>query len=263
MLICAATAFCALCGCGANAVQSDFTIAERITPSADLGLSVSGKPAKTDKPIGDHNPISSNVFFCDPTSVEYEGRLYVYGTNDQQEFDAKGGTGENSYGAINTLACYSTDDMVNWTYHGIIPVTKIAEWAGCSWAPSIVSRKTAEGKTEFFLYFANSGNGVGVLKSDSPLGPWEDPIGKALIAPNTNELASDPVCWCFDPGAVVDDNGVGWLAFGGGNPMSPTESARLTGNCRLVKLGEDMVSLGSEIITSRLTSLTISMANTF
>ena len=248
MLICAATALGSLCGCGTKPVQSDFTIAQNLTPSADIGISPSGKTAKTDKPVGDHNPISSNVFFCDPTSVEYEGRLYVYGTNDQQEFDAKGGKGENSYGAINTLACYSTDDMVNWTYHGIIPVTKIATWAGCSWAPSIVSRKTADGKTEFFLYFANSGNGVGVLKSDSPLGPWEDPIGHALIAPNTNELASDPVCWCFDPGAVVDDNGVGWLAIGGGNPMSPTESARLTGNCRLVRLGEDMVSLDSEII---------------
>ena len=248
MLICAATALGSLCGCGAKPVQSDFTIAQNLTTSADIGITLSGKTAKTDKPVGDHNPISSNVFFCDPTSVEYEGRLYVYGTNDQQEFDAKGGKGENSYGAINTLACYSTDDMVNWIYHGIIPVTKIATWAGCSWAPSIVSRKTAEGKTEFFLYFANSGNGVGVLKSDSPLGPWEDPIGHALIAPSTNELASDPVCWCFDPGAVVDDNGVGWLAIGGGNPMSPTESARLTGNCRLVRLGEDMVSLDSEII---------------
>ena len=126
MLICAATALGSLCGCGTKPVQSDFTIAQNLTPSADIGISPSGKTAKTDKPVGDHNPISSNVFFCDPTSVEYEGRLYVYGTNDQQEFDAKGGKGENSYGAINTLACYSTDDMVNWTYHGIIPVTKIA-----------------------------------------------------------------------------------------------------------------------------------------
>ena len=82
MLICAATALGTLCGCGANAVQSDFTIAEKMTSSADLGLSISGKLAETDKPVGDHNPIASNVFFCDPTSVEYEGRLYVYGTND-------------------------------------------------------------------------------------------------------------------------------------------------------------------------------------
>ena len=81
------------------------------------GFSISGSLSETDKPIGDHNPIASNVFFADPTSVEYEGRLYVYGTCDQQEYDAKGGFGDNSYGAINTLACYSTDDMVNWTYH--------------------------------------------------------------------------------------------------------------------------------------------------
>ena len=32
------------------------------------------------------NPISSNVFCADPTSVEYEGRLYVYGTNDHEQY---------------------------------------------------------------------------------------------------------------------------------------------------------------------------------
>ena len=31
------------------------------------------------------NPISPNIFCADPTGVEYEGRLYVYGTNDQQQ----------------------------------------------------------------------------------------------------------------------------------------------------------------------------------
>ena len=34
------------------------------------------------------NPISPNIFCADPTGVEYEGRLYVYGTNDQQQYEA-------------------------------------------------------------------------------------------------------------------------------------------------------------------------------
>ena len=36
------------------------------------------------------SPLNPYRFCADPTSIEYEGRLYVYGTNDQQEFDATG-----------------------------------------------------------------------------------------------------------------------------------------------------------------------------
>ena len=28
------------------------------------------------------NPLVDHLFIADPTAVEYEGRLYVYGTND-------------------------------------------------------------------------------------------------------------------------------------------------------------------------------------
>mgnify|MGYP000806691760 CR=1 FL=1 len=85
MIACAATLFGSLSGCGAT--KTDFTIADDLITSTDLGYTVSETLAQTNKPIGEHNPISSNVFFADPTSVEYEGRLYVYGTCDQQEYD--------------------------------------------------------------------------------------------------------------------------------------------------------------------------------
>lgn len=243
MILCAATLMSVFAGCGAS--KSDFSIAKELKPTENLGFSVGDKLSKTDKPLGEHNPIASNIFFADPTSVEYNGRLYVYGTSDQQEYDVKGGMGENSYGAINTLACYSTADMVNWTYHGVIPVTELATWAVSSWAPSIVAREK-NGKTEFFLYFANNAGGVGVLTSNSPTGPWKDPIGKPLV---TNDmLGGDNVCWCFDPGVCIDDNGVGWIAFGGGDPMHADENSYMPGNCRVAKLGSDMTSIDSEII---------------
>lgn len=47
----------------------------------------------------------------------------------------------------------STDDMVNWTYHGLIKTDSIAPWIVASWAPSIVKRKEKDGKTHFYLYF--------------------------------------------------------------------------------------------------------------
>lgn len=248
--ICALLCAClclSLCACGAKQGSNTggFVLSENFELSSDLGLSVGDELAKTNKPEGEHNPIASNVFFADPTSVEYNGRLYVYGTNDQQQFDKANGGGENNYGNIGSLVCYSTADLVNWTYHGVIEVNKIATWSGCSWAPSIVSKEVM-GKTKFFLYFCNSAAGIGVLTSDSPTGPWEDPIGDYLVS--NKDLGDDSVFWCFDPGVVIDDLGDGWLAFGGGDAVHEDESSMYTGNCRLVKLGRDMISLDSEII---------------
>lgn len=71
---------------------------------------VSGNVYKTEQ---NANPISGSIFGADPTAVEYNGRLYVYGTNDQQqsELDTK-----NDYDHIDSLVIFSTDDMVNWIY---------------------------------------------------------------------------------------------------------------------------------------------------
>ena len=104
------------------------------------------------------NPISPNIFCADPTSVEYNGRLYVYGSNDTQQ--AENDT-VNDYDYIKSLVVLSTDDMANWIYHGRIEVDEIAPWIANSWAPSIVSRVEEDGLTHFYLYFSNGGGGVG------------------------------------------------------------------------------------------------------
>lgn len=189
------------------------------------------------------NPISGTVFCADPTAVEYEGRLYVYGTNDHQQYDAVGDDGKNTYEKIKSFVIFSTDDMVNWTYHGKIDTEAIAPWIYSSWAPSIASRVEEDGLTHFYLYFSNSGCGVGVLTSTNPVGPWSDPLGKALIDTSTPGLKNCPTP--FDPGVCIDDNGTGWLSFGGG--VAPEGTDYMPGVARIVRLGEDMLSLGSEI----------------
>ena len=123
-------------GCGKNetenpAVENDITAAvsaENVTETAIIdslnnGIvidEVSGNVYKTER---NANPISGSVFCADPTAVEYEGRLYVYGTNahQQSELDTT-----NDYDQINSLVVFSTDDMVNWIYHGRIEVGEIA-----------------------------------------------------------------------------------------------------------------------------------------
>ena len=90
------------------------------------------------KSTSNGNPISASVFCADPTAIDYNGRLYVYGTNDHQQYIVNKKTGSNGYGNIKSLVVFSTDDMVNWTFHGTIDVGKVCSWAGQSWAPSAV-----------------------------------------------------------------------------------------------------------------------------
>ena len=43
-------------------------------------------PAADYKGTANGNPISASVFCADPTALDYNGRLYVYGSNDHQQF---------------------------------------------------------------------------------------------------------------------------------------------------------------------------------
>ena len=220
-------------------LTSAFTLLLMFLPSIAL---MAQEIAPDYKGASNGNPISASVFCADPTAIEYEGRLYVYGTNDYQQYIANKKTGENGYGNIKSLVVFSTDDMVNWTFHGTIDVGKVCgSWCGQSWAPSAIWREKANGTKEFFIYFANGGGSVGVIKSiKSPVGPFTSPNSNAMI--RHGMAGVDPCNWVFDPGAVIDDNGVGWIAFGGGDPQS-TGSKLWPGNSRIAKLKSSLTAL--------------------
>ena len=192
----------------------------------------------------DGNPLLDFNFNADPTAVEHEGRLYVYATNDHQQLDIVGPEGNNGYQHIHSLVMMSTDDMVNWTFHGYIDVKSLSPWGIASWAPSITKRVEADGKTHFYLYYSNCGVGVGMLTATSPVGPWIDPLGRNVVDKQTEGLGN---CGApFDPGVVVDDEGRGWLSFGGGSNQFGTEYN--PGNARIVRLADDMMHLDSPIV---------------
>ena len=192
---------------------------------------------KAIKPAKAGNPISPDIYCADPTAAEYQGRLYVFGTNDHQQ-RTEGKTGSNTYEAIRSFVVFSTDDMVNWIYHGTINTAAAAPWIISSWAPSVAVRREKDGLTHFYLYFSNNGCGVGVITATDPLGPWSDPLGRPLIAQGMPGLGDVPNP--FDPGVCIDGNGTGWLTFGGGRAQDGTPA--LPGTARIVRLGDDMLS---------------------
>ena len=98
----------------------------------------------------ENNPLVTQSYGADPGVMVYNDTVYIYTTNDSEEF---AGNNENTYGKINQLNCYSSKDMVNWTDHGAFNIAGrngAAKWANNSWAPT-VCWKRINGKDKFFL----------------------------------------------------------------------------------------------------------------
>lgn len=230
----------------------------KITPAEDTKAETTAAPteaeqyaalfqgidkAKSGKGMLDTNPLMTQRFGADPYAMVYEDTLYIYMTADEPEYNADGSLGTNTYSKIKSIHVISSKDMVNWTDHGSIAAAGkdgAAKWANNSWAPA-VCWKEIDGKPKFFLYFANSGGGIGVLTADSPTGPFTDPLGEALVSRATPTC--DSVLWLFDPAVLIDEDGSAYLYFGGGVPEG---MAAHPGTARVVKLGEDMISLAGD-----------------
>ncbi len=224
---------------------TEFPVAER--PFKDLSAQFNSIRLGTSlKKDNENNPLTTQRYGADPGWMVYKDRLYIYTTNDAFEYTSGGKLQINTYNS-GTINCISSADLVNWTDHGPIPVADrngrttdgAAKWAGAAWAPD-ACWKTIDGKDKFFLYFANSAGGIGVLTADSPVGPWHDPLGHALITkstPNCNDVE-----WMFDPGVYYDPTtDEGYIAFGGGRANNVPAATPGTG--RIAKLGSDMISL--------------------
>jgi len=162
------------------------------------------------------NPIIQTKFTADPAPLVYHDTVFLYTSHDE----------DDAFGFImKDWQLYTSTDMVNWTDHGTVASLKSFKWVTIdngAWAPQVIERN---GKFYLYCPIAN-GNGIGVLVSDSPYGPFKDPIGKPLIKKSGEDI---------DPTVLIDDDGQAYLYWG--NP-----------NLYYVKLNEDMVSYSGEII---------------
>ena len=164
-------------------------------------------------------PIMAHRHAADPSALVHGQRLYLYASNDDEN-------GTNGY-SMTSIVCFSTEDLKNWTDHGIVfSATQHTTWASYAWAPSVVHRDGV-----FYLYFANGGASIGVATSSLPTGPFRDARGSPLISASTPGAAS-PTQWYFDPCAFLDDDGQGYLYFGGQYPT----------NARVIRLAGSLVA---------------------
>jgi arabinoxylan arabinofuranohydrolase len=197
----------------------------------------------------DHNPITTHDFGADPWALVYNDRVYLYLTGDGLQYNGAGDLLAEAYGLIRHLHVLSSADLVNWTDHGDIVIGGpggLAPWAnngeGNAWAPTAAYR-VSNGRARFFLYWADSSRGIGVLTATSPTGPWTDPLGRYLISRDTPTCSEAEVVWLFDPAVLIDDDGSAYLYFGGGTDGKPAADP---GTGRVVRLNNNMVSLAED-----------------
>ena len=140
------------------------------------------------------NPIIQTKYTADPAPMVYNGTVYLYTSHDEDT-------------AVNFVMynwmLYTTTDMANWTDHGIVAGVKAPNntfpWAAGTnaWAP-----QTVEKNGKFYMYVPIQGAGkmtIAVAVADSPFGPFEDPLGKALVTSGTTDD--------IDPSVFIDSDG--------------------------------------------------------
>ena len=179
-------------------------------------------------PLSAKNPVFDHVFTADPAAMVHGDTVYLFTGHDEAPHNDK-------FFEMHDWLLFSSKDMKTWQAHGAVLKATDFTWAkGDAWAAHAIERN---GKFYFYTTVRHKddkpGFAVGVAVADSPLGPYKDAIGKALI---TNEMTTQTKNdWDdIDPAAFIDDDGQAYLFFGNSVP-------------KYVKLKANMTELDGEI----------------
>jgi len=168
------------------------------------------------------NPLIRHMYTADPSARVFSDRLYVFTSHDEDSADA------NQHFLMNNWHVFSTNNLTDWVGHGEIFSLDNISWADKqAWAPDCVERN---GK--YYFYFPVEQTKIGVAVSNTPVGPFKDALGKALIDNRNIEaiVGREPI----DPAILIDSDEQAYLYFG-------------CRDARVVKLKENMTELDGSI----------------
>lgn len=164
------------------------------------------------------NPILPGRGVCDPHIRIFDDTAYLYATHDKSE--------ANPGFRMEDWWIWSSKDLVEWKHECTLKpeVTYLGEGFDQCWATDAAKRN---GK--YYWYFSESWKATGVVVSDSPIGPWHDPLGKPLITQeDTSGLAA------HDPGIFIDDDDTPYIIVG-------------AWEFEIAELNDDMISLAEPL----------------
>lgn len=125
----------------------------------------------------------SQLALADPFILVEDGVYYAYGTHSAEGIE-----------------CYSSPDLVNWTFRGLALHRRNTTERRWFWAPEVYHI----GSTYYMYYSANEHLYVATAKE--PTGPFRQ-VGGAQMAPVLGEER------CIDSSVFFDRDGTPWLFF--------------------------------------------------
>lgn len=210
------------------------TVSAEEASQAPKEITLEKNDASSINPIGGYDNDGNLIYGGDPSILVDGDTVYLYEGHD---------TSKSEGYFMPEWVCYSTKDLKNWTYHGVIMTAdkESITWANTgtdAWAGQI-----AKYNDKYYFYYCtwdatandaqSSGKqSIGVAVSDSPTGPFTD-IGKPMVsgALTTSETSSwndiDPTVWIETDSEGVEHRYLNW-----GNGKNFT-----------CELNEDMISV--------------------
>lgn len=158
-------------------------------------------------PVKEGNPVIKHKFTADPAAIVHDGKVYLYAGHDEAPDDFH-------FYKMNEWLVFSSPDMVNWTEHPVPLKVTDFEWAKSdAWAAEVIEK---DGRFYWYVTVTHDsipGKAIGVAVADSPIGPFRDARGSALI---TNDMTTDTsIDWDdIDPTVFIDDDGQAYLFWG-------------------------------------------------
>lgn len=139
--------------------------------------------------VATQNPVVSYKYLGDPAALVHDGTVYIYAGHDECP-------APQQYYLMNEWCIFSTRDMKTFTEHAYTLKATDFKWAkGEAWASQVIEHN---GKFYWYVTVEHAtipGKSIGVAVSDSPIGPFKDARGSALI---TNDMTTQYTSIAWD-----------------------------------------------------------------
>ena len=157
------------------------------------------------------------LYASDPAAEVFDGKVYVYCSHDQAD--------ATDFSSMQDYVVLESSDLKTWINHGVVLKPREYTWAdGQMNAPDVAYKDGW-----YYFYFPYDKTHIGVAKSRTPIGPWE-------------EAVTDKITTIFDPTVFVDDDGQAYI-YGNDHKVNiGEEGAHIMG----AKLKDNMVELDGD-----------------
>ncbi len=187
--------------------------------------------------VANGNPLVRYKYTADPGAlVDNDGTMYIYAGHDICP-------PPHNYYRIDEWAVFSSKDLKTWHESPTPLRASDFAWAsGEAWASQVIRKGD-----KYYWYVTvehkdvdgKRGKGIGVAVSDSPVGPFKDARGSAIVTNNMTTQYTGIGWDDIDPTVWIDTDGTAYLIWG-------------NTQCYIAKLKDNMIELDGDIKTIRI-----------